>query len=155
MWRVKLVAEWQPGVTTATELGCIVREEQAGLAELGLRLEEAMQLTAALQAEIVPAQMSALGECPGARVACGLKLASKGYYGARFRSLFGDVPVRVRRLLVCLCRGEEGAKSFAVLEFGGEAVAPELAYVTGRYAALAPFGKVAALLSELLPISGT
>jgi hypothetical protein len=33
-------------------------------------------------------------------------------------------------------------------------VAPELAYVTARYAALAPFGKVAALLSELLPISG-
>jgi hypothetical protein len=33
-------------------------------------------------------------------------------------------------------------------------VAPELAYVTARYAALAPFGKVAALLSELLPVSG-
>jgi hypothetical protein len=33
-------------------------------------------------------------------------------------------------------------------------VAPELAYVTARYAALAPFGKVATLLSELLPISG-
>jgi hypothetical protein len=29
-----------------------------------------------------------------------------------------------------------------------------LAYVTARYAALAPFGKVAALLSDLLPISG-
>ena len=33
-------------------------------------------------------------------------------------------------------------------------VAPELAYVTAQYAALAPFGKVAALLSELLPVSG-
>jgi hypothetical protein len=33
-------------------------------------------------------------------------------------------------------------------------VAPELAYVTARYAALAPFGKVADLLSDLLPISG-
>jgi hypothetical protein len=33
-------------------------------------------------------------------------------------------------------------------------VAPELAYVTARYAALAPFGKIADLLSELLPISG-
>ena len=31
-------------------------------------------------------------------------------------------------------------------------VAPELAYVTARYAAMAPFGKVAALLSELLLI---
>ncbi len=33
-------------------------------------------------------------------------------------------------------------------------MAPELAYVTARYAALVPFGKVADLLSELLPISG-
>ena len=34
-------------------------------------------------------------------------------------------------------------------------MAPELAYVTARYAALVPFGKVAALLSELLPLGGT
>jgi hypothetical protein len=33
-------------------------------------------------------------------------------------------------------------------------VAPELAYVTARYAALVPFGRVADLLSELLPVSG-
>ena len=38
---------------------------------------------------------------------------------------------------------------------GRDALAPELAYVTARYAALMPFDKVAALLSELLPISGT
>ena len=70
--------------------------------------------------------------------------------------MFGDVPVRVRRLLVCLCQGEGEAKSVAVLAFGkGAAVVPELAYVMARYAALVPFGKVAALLSELLPVSGT
>ena len=40
------------------------------------------------------------------------------------------------------------------LDLDAATVAPELAYVTARYAALAPFGKVAALLSELLPISG-
>jgi hypothetical protein len=40
------------------------------------------------------------------------------------------------------------------LDLGHDAVAPELAYVTARYAALAPFGKVAVLLSELLPING-
>jgi hypothetical protein len=81
-------------------------------------------------------------------------LASKGYYPVTFRSLFGDVPVRVRRLLACSCQVEGEAKSFGVLDLGHDGVAPELAYVTARYAALAPFGKVAALLSELLPISG-
>ena len=156
-WRVKLVMERQPGVTTETELACIERDEQIGLAELGLQLEEAKQVTAALQAEMVPAQMTALGECPRACEACGRGLASKGYSEARFRLLFGDVPVRVRRLLVCPCQGasESAAKSVAVLDFGrGAAVAPEFAYVTARYAAMMPFGKVAALLSELLPVSG-
>jgi hypothetical protein len=46
-----------------------------------------------------------------------------------FRSLFGDVPVLVRRLLACPCQGQGGAKSFAALELGNDAVAPELAYV--------------------------
>src|SRR4051794_20798746 len=68
-------------------------------------------------------------------------------------SLFGDVPVRVRRLLVCPCHGPGEPKSFAALDLG-TGPAPELAYVTAKFAALAPFGKVAALLSELLPLSG-
>ena len=81
-------------------------------------------------------------------------LASKGHYTATFRSLFGDVPIRVRRLLACPCQDGGEAKSFAAFDLEAATVAPELAYVTARYAALAPFGKVADLLSELLPISG-
>ena len=153
-WRVKLVAERRPGVVTETELACIERDGDVGLADLGLRLDEAKRLTAALQAEMVPAQMAALGERPRACEACGRRLAAKGHYGATFRSLFGEVPVRVRRLFVCPCRDEGGPKSVAALDFGKDAVAPELAYVTARYAAMAPFGKVAALLSELLPLGG-
>ncbi|MDO9713658.1 ISKra4 family transposase [Paracraurococcus lichenis] len=107
-----------------------------------------------LQAEIVPAQVTTVGERRRWCAACGQLLASKGHYQATFRSLFGAVPVQVRRLLVCPCHGPGEPKSFAALELGGGTVAPELACVTARYAALAPFGKVAALLSELLPIAG-
>src|SRR6202030_4035173 len=46
------------------------------------------------------------------------------------------------------------AKSSAAFDLEAATVAPELAYVTARYAALVPFGKVADLLSELLPVSG-
>jgi hypothetical protein len=155
VWRVKLVAELQPGVTTETEVARIERDADANLAELGLRLEEAKQLTAALQAQIVPAQVTILSECRRLCVACGSVLGSKGHYPVQFRSLFGDVPLRVRRLLLCPCLGGSGAKSATILDCGRYAVAPELAYITARYAALAPFGKVAALLSELLPMSGT
>jgi hypothetical protein len=143
VWWVKLVAELQPGVTTETEVARIERDEQANLAELGLRLAEAKQLTAALQAQMVPAQLTVLSACRRSCVACGSVLASKGHYPVRFRSLFGDVPLRVRRLLICPCQGDGGAKSSAILDFGGTAVAPELTYLTTRYAALAPFGQVA------------
>src|SRR3954468_11769549 len=152
--RVKLVAELQAGVTTETEVAHIERGEEAGLADLGLRLDEAKQLTAALQAEMVSGQLAVVGERRRWCATCGRPLASKGHYPATFRSLFGDVPVRVRRLLVCPCQGPGEAKSFAALDLGAGTVAPELAYVTAKFAALAPFGKVAALLSELLPISG-
>ncbi len=46
--RVKLIAELEPGVATETELARIERGEEAGLADLGLRLEEGKRLTAAL-----------------------------------------------------------------------------------------------------------
>ena len=151
---MKLVAELRPGVMTETEVARIERDEQAGLADLGLRLAETKQITAALQAEIVPAQMDVIGELRRGCSSCGRRLASKGRYPVTFRSLFGDVPVQVQRLLACRCQGQGEAKSFAVLDLGYDAVAPELAYITARYAALAPFGKVAALLSELLPMSG-
>ena len=154
VWRVKLVAELRPGVMTESEVARIERDEEAGMADLGLRLTETKQLTAALQAKIVPAQVAVMGERPRCCPSCGHKLASKGHYPVAFRSLFGDVPVRVRRLLVCPCQGPVKVKSFSVLDLGHDGVAPELAYVTARYAALVPFGKVAVLLSELLPTSG-
>ena len=154
VWRVKLVTELQAGETTEVEVARLERDEQAGLADLGLRLAEAKQLTAALQAEIVPAQVTIAGEHRRTCAACGRRLASKGHYTATFRSLFGDVPIRVRRLLTCPCQNGGEAKSFAAFDLEAATVAPELAYVTARYAALAPFGKVADLLSELLPVSG-
>src|SRR3954463_11704526 len=153
VWRVKLGAELQAGVTTETEVARIERGEEAGLADLGLRLDEAKQLTAALQAEMVAGQLAVVGERQRGWATCERPLASKGYSPATFRSLFGDVPVQVRRLLVCPCQGPGAPKSFAALDLGA-GLAPELAYVTAKFAALAPFGKVAALLSELLPISG-
>ena len=38
VWRVKLVAELEPGVATDTEVARIERGEEAGPAELGLRI---------------------------------------------------------------------------------------------------------------------
>src|SRR3954454_18979252 len=148
------VTELEAGETTEVEVARIERDQQAGLADLGLRLAEAKRLTAAIQAEIVPAQVAVAGEHHRTCIACGRVLASKGHYTATFRSLFSDVPIRVRRLLTCPCQDMAEVRSFAVFDLKAATVAPELAYVTARYAALVPFAKVADLLSELLPISG-
>ena len=98
VWRVRLVAELEPGVVSETEVARVVRDEQASLAELGLSLAEAKRLTAALQAQIVPAQVAALGVRRRLCEACGRVLVSKGHYAATFRSLFGDMPVRVETM---------------------------------------------------------
>ena len=154
VWRVKLVTELLDDVTQEVEVARLERSEAAELADLGLCLAEAKHLTAALQSQMVSTQVTVMGERCRWCGTCGCVLTSKGYYSATFRSLFGDVPVRVRRLLACPCQDSEGAKSFAVLDLAAASVAPELAYVTARYAALVLFGKAATLLSELLPISG-
>ena len=70
VWRVKLVAELRPGVMTEIEVARIERDEQAGLAELGLQLAEAKQLTAALQAQIVPAQVAVVGASSDTSATC-------------------------------------------------------------------------------------
>src|SRR6202020_272724 len=111
VWRVKLVAEFETGETTEVEVARLERDEQAGLADLGLRLSEAKPLTAAVQAEMVPAPGNVVAEGRRSCEACGGVLTSKGHYTAALRSLFGDVSVRVRRLLACPCQGSGGAKS--------------------------------------------
>jgi hypothetical protein len=140
VWRVKLVAELEPGVATETEVARIERGEEAGLADLGLRLEEAKRLTAALQAEIVTAQVATAGERRRRCTACDRPLAGKGHYRTTFRSLFGAVPVRVGGCwpAPAMVRASRRASPRWT---SAARVAPELAYVTARYAALAPFGK--------------
>lgn len=59
---------------------------------------------AAIQAEIVPAQVAVVAERFRWREHCGAKLLSKGYYPTAFRSVFGNVAVKIRRLNACRCR---------------------------------------------------
>ena len=154
VWRVKLIAELGSGILSETEVARIERDDFAVAETVGLTLDEGKRLAAAAQAEIVRAQVAAMGERFRWCEHCGAKLVSKGYYPATFRSVFGDVAVRVRRLCACRCRaGMQEPKSFSALA-ATDGVAPELAYITAKFAALAPFARVADLLSELLPIGG-
>jgi hypothetical protein len=154
MWRVKLITELEPGIVSETEVARIERDDLAVPETLGPTLEEGKQLTASTQTQIVRAQVSTMGERFRCCEHCGAKLLSKGYYSAKFRSVFGDVDVRTRRLRACGCHaGKAEAKSFAAM-FATGGVAPELAYITAKFAALVPFARVGDLFSELLPVGG-
>src|SRR4051812_49641450 len=90
---------------------------------------------------MVSAQLAVVGEHRRGCVTCGQLLASKGHYRATFRSLFGEVPVQVRRLLVCPCHGLGGPKSFAAPGLGGGALAPPPSYLPAPGAGPGPVGE--------------
>ena len=85
VWRVKLVAELEPGIVSETEVARVERDDFAVAETLGLTLDEGKQLMAATQAEIVRAQVRTMGERFRWCEHCGAKLLSKGYYPAMFR----------------------------------------------------------------------
>ncbi|WP_175492707.1 ISKra4 family transposase [Methylocapsa palsarum] len=136
-------------------MGRVEGEDWANPETLGLSLGEAKRLSAAIQTEIVRSQAAIMGERYRCCGQCGSDLSSNGYRQVTFRSLFGEAPLRVRRFQIwpCLEVVPQAPRSFSALALEG-GVAPELAYVTAKFAALAPFGKVAEFLAELPPLDG-
>jgi hypothetical protein len=90
VWRAKLVAELEPGLATEWELARLERAEQAGLADFGLRLAEVKQLTAALQAEMVPGAGGQRRGAPVRHRSMGLVLAA--VLGYSILGWFGEAP---------------------------------------------------------------
>src|SRR6202790_4654044 len=91
------------GEITNVPLAQMTRPDVSELATLGLSLCESKQLLAQLQHEIVTRQFEATTQQRRHCGQCGTKRAIKDFHGARFRSLFGDVELRVPRLRKCQC----------------------------------------------------
>jgi hypothetical protein len=153
IWRVKVIADRGSGAVSETEVARIRRGDFAVPESVGLNLDEGQRLTAAIQAEIVRAQAAVAAERFRWCEHCG-----SSYYPATFRPGFGDIPVRVRRLGACRCRsGPQEPKSFAAMIAAMGGIAPELANVTAKFAALAPFAgwQICCPNSFLLPAQRT
>jgi hypothetical protein len=155
VWRLKLEADFGAGSTTEIEVGRIEREAWADLETVGLSLVERKRLTAAIQAEWSVRRRRKWESVSDAASSVDRRSPVKGTGQVVFRSLFGNVPLSVRRFESCRCRKAipEGPRSFSALALEG-GMAPKLAYVTAKFAAIVPFGKVADLLAELLPVGG-
>jgi hypothetical protein len=79
-WTVKLVAETAPGAVTEHDLLTLERPDQLTLARLGLSVEETKQPLAALQNQLVPAQIERHGQCCPTCRRCGRPFRGRGSY---------------------------------------------------------------------------
>jgi len=149
-WTVKLVAEGRSSVEH--EVITIERGDSISPCTIGLTIAEAKVILEGLQRHVVASQVQEHNVAQRLCSQCGKAFRSKGYYRSTLRSVYGNVPVRVRRVKGCPCTRSQN-HSYSVLFTNKYPVTPELKYLTAKMAALMPFGKAADFLSELLPVS--
>ena len=151
-WTVKLVAEVQPGTLVEQEVITVEREDLISPATVGLTIAEGKAIMENLQQQIVVAQVQHHGASIKSCSRCGKAFRTKGYYPSTLRSVYGVVPMRVRRLQGCSYTGSQD-RSNSTIFTDKNPITPELRYLTAKMAALLPFGKAADFLGELLPLS--
>jgi uncharacterized C2H2 Zn-finger protein len=151
-WTVKLVAETELGTLIEEDVLTIEREDSITPATVGLSIAEGKAIMERLQRQVVTAQVQRHGVSIQSCPRCGKAFRTKGYYQSTLRSVYGKVPMRVRRLKGCFCTGSQH-RSYSTIFTNKNPITPELRYLTAKMAALLPFGKATDLLGELLPIS--
>jgi hypothetical protein len=123
-----------------------------GADAVGLRLDEAKDLLAAVQETVVneqvKASLAAQVACPG----CGTPRRHKDSRDIVLRTLFGTLRLASPRWWHCSCSAHE-AKTFSPLaRTVPERATPELQYLEAKFAGLASYGLSAKLLAEVLPL---
>ena len=100
-WKLKLTAELAPGECIEYDVAAWERAEEVTLGSLGLSLAEGKAMLAAIQTQMVTAQIERQGQTRRCCGRCGRNLPNKGRYRSTFRSVYGNVPVQVRRVEAC------------------------------------------------------
>src|ERR1700675_4515182 len=129
-WKVTLVAEVESGQSIEHDIVSVDRDERISPATLGLSIAEGKAILAAIQAQLVGDQVKRHGEVARHCLWCGRSQSSKGHYRSTFRSVFGNIPMRVRRFQAG-CRAD-GPKTVPALVTRKAAIAPELRYLTAK-----------------------
>lgn len=132
----------------------IMELERADLAmeTLGLNLAEAKSLLEGVQDFITSMQVAEDLARRRACSSCGERHTSKDGGTTEVKTLFGSVTVANPRWNRCSCR-RDGAKTFRpVAAWLSGRTSPELVYLETKWGSLLPYGKVASLLKEVLPI---
>lgn len=152
-WTLKLITGFDFGEREMHEVAIWERAETfIKPASLGMSIGESKPMVARIQAQMVSDPVGRPNPALTGCRFCGQRVKTKGYYRSIFKSVFGKVPMRVRRVWGCEYRGTE-SRTFSSHPTGKNPTTPELSYLTSKLAALMPFGKVTDFLGELLPVS--
>ena len=150
-FEVTLTVRGQSGTVSEVSLARIRRTGDEEVAMLGLGLAEGKQVVARLQREIVLRQFEATTRRARDCAQCGEAQSIKDYHGARFRSLFGDIDLRVPRHVKCGCVEQPPADG-SVSAPRRRWMSAELECVQSELAATLPYERSAQILRMLLPI---
>ena len=137
------------GTASQVSLARLTRTGEEAVAMLGLGLSEGKQVVARLQHEIVVRQFEATAQRRRCCAQCGVTRSIKDYHSARFRSLFGDVDLRVARYVKCGCVQPPKAGARVPRPCWTSA---ELECVQSELAATVSYKRSAQILHMLLPI---
>lgn len=134
----------------ALQLLTLEVDAQPSIETLGLGLADAKALLARMQSQIVTRQVELISTSQRRCDGCGLNRAIKDYHDVHYRSLFGNVVVKVPRWRRCECRCSTAPSERRARRW----ISAELEYVQSRLAATIPYAKSSELLELLLPVAG-
>ena len=119
---------------------------------VGLQLQEAKDLLAAVQHTVVEHQvtaaLSALVSCPD----CGIPRRHKDSRRIVMHTLFGTLRLDSPRWWTCPCTPRTARTFSPLAALLRERTTPELSYLQARFAGLVSYGMSADLLGEILPL---
>ena len=103
----------------------IEREDAITPAMVGLSIAEGKTIMERLQRQMVAAQVQHHGASIKSCPRCGKTFRTKGYYQSTLRSVYGKVPMRVRRFKGCSCTGSQH-RSYSTIFTNKNPITPEL-----------------------------
>lgn len=152
-WRVLLELAEADGAVCVHEVGESSNDSLAYSADtIGLSLEDAKRMLAALQRHLVQSQVA--DHCRQQRgcLRCGAQRPLKDRRARRLTSLFGVVEVHAPRFRPCRCGIASRRSISPVSEIIPDRCTPEYERVLAKMGALLPYRRAADLLAELFPL---
>jgi hypothetical protein len=144
--------ELDDGESAPLVIGRIERNGPVQAGTLGLTLAESKSLLYGLQEVLVQRQLKSCCEAQRRCPHCGARRALKDYHAACFKSLFGNIVLRVPRIQGCRCKGPLVRPRSVQVDGLKGWVSPELDYVHNQLAATLPYARTVQLLTLLLPV---